>query len=33
MKHRVLLADDGPLARERLKFLLAGQQDVERPGY
>jgi two-component system, LytTR family, response regulator len=32
MKHRVLLADDEPLARERLKFLLAGQQDVEVAG-
>jgi two-component system, LytTR family, response regulator len=32
MKHRVLLADDEPLARERLKFLLAGQQDVDVAG-
>jgi two-component system LytT family response regulator len=32
MKHRALLADDEPLARERLKFLLAGQQDVEVAG-
>lgn len=32
MKHRVLLADDEPLARERLRFLLAGQQDVEVAG-
>jgi two-component system, LytTR family, response regulator len=32
MKHRILLADDEPLARERLKFLLAGRQDVEVAG-
>jgi two-component system LytT family response regulator len=32
MKHRILLADDEPLARERLRFLLAGQQDVEVAG-
>src|SRR5271170_4065971 len=32
MKYRVLLADDEPLARERLRFLLAGQQDVEVAG-
>src|SRR5271163_3126910 len=32
MKYRALLADDEPLARERLRFLLAGQQDVEVAG-
>ncbi len=32
MRYRVLLADDEPLARERLRFLLAGQQDMEVAG-
>src|SRR5271163_166446 len=32
MKYRALLADDEPLARERLRFLLAGQQDIEVAG-
>lgn len=32
MTLRALIADDEPLARERLRFLLAGQQDVEVAG-
>jgi two-component system LytT family response regulator len=32
MKLRALIADDEPLARERLRFLLAGQDEVEVGG-
>lgn len=32
MKLRVLIADDEPLARERLRFLLAADNDVEIAG-
>jgi two-component system LytT family response regulator len=32
MTLRALIADDEPLARERLRFLLAGQEDVEVVG-
>ncbi len=32
MKLRALIADDEPLARERLRFLLAGQEEVEVGG-
>jgi two-component system LytT family response regulator len=32
MKIKALIADDEPLARERLSFLLSGQQEVEVAG-
>jgi two-component system LytT family response regulator len=32
MKLRALIADDEPLARERLRFLLSGQEEVEVTG-
>ena len=32
MKLRALIADDEPLARERLRFLLAGDEDLEIAG-
>jgi len=32
MRLRALIADDEPLARERLRFLLSGQEDVEVAG-
>jgi two-component system LytT family response regulator len=32
MKLKALIADDEPLARERLRFLLAGDEDVEIVG-
>src|ERR1700690_2827375 len=32
MKIKALIADDEPLARERLRFLLSGQEEVEVAG-
>src|SRR6516165_6492489 len=32
MKLKALIADDEPLARERLRFLLAGDEDLEIAG-
>ena len=32
MKLRVLIADDEPLARERLRFLLSAQEEIEVAG-
>jgi two-component system, LytTR family, response regulator len=32
MKLKALIADDEPLARERLRFLLAGDEDIEIAG-
>jgi two-component system LytT family response regulator len=32
MKLKALIADDEPLARERLRFLLAGNEDIEIAG-
>jgi two-component system LytT family response regulator len=32
MKLKALIADDEPLARERLSFLLSGQEEVEVAG-
>lgn len=32
MKLKALIADDEPLARERLRFLLSGDQDIEIAG-
>jgi DNA-binding LytR/AlgR family response regulator len=29
MRLRALIADDEPLARERLRFLLAGDEEIE----